>query len=970
MPAAGAGDFSPDGRRVVYSPLFRDFRSWKRYAGGWAQDLYVFDLATSDAVQLTSHVRTDRDPMWVGDEIWFASDRTGTLNLFVVDPAGGEPTQVTQSTVWDVRWPSAGPGGQIVYEMNGELHLLDTASRESRPLPIAVPSDLLAARSIRRELADFIEDFELSPKGERALVVARGDVFTLPIEHGPTRNLTHSSGAHDKWARWSPDGSRIAYLSDADGEDELYVVDQRGGDPVQVTDGGTMFRYLPQWSPDGASIAFSDKEGRLFVVDVAGRSQRQVADERYGQVFDYSWSPDSGFLAMTLTEDSGFGSIWIWSAADGELRRVTGELWNEFNPAWDPDGTYLYYIADRSFAPQIGSFEFNYVVDRESGIYALALAADTPHPFPPRSDEVALEDEEEDGEEGPEGTAPTPKKPPTPQRPEPTPGTRRQAAEDVAAPAGGEDAGEEDAAGKPPVVVRIDWDGLAERVARVPVESDNYGGLSAKKGHLLYVRGGPFYYGRQSDVQPELRIFSLEDREEKTIAEAIQGYALAADGSKVLVRRQGGGFALHDATMGGKDTAKDVPTSGLVATIEPREEWAQIFDEVWRRFRDFFYVENMHGYDWEALRERYRPWLAHVAHRSDLNYLISEMISELNVSHAYIAGGDFAIPDRPRVALPGARFTLDAAAGRYRIAEVFPGQNEEPKYRAPLAEIGVDVEAGDYLLAIDGEEVEAGQNPYQLLRFRADRPVALTVNARPVMEGAREVTVDPVTSEDELIYLQMVLANRARVDELSGGRVGYLHLPDMGTDGIYEFIKWFYPQIRKEGLVVDVRGNGGGNVSQMLIERLRRDLLMVQVARTNDRVTTYPSTAFHGHMAALLNETSASDGDIFPAMFKKAGLGPLIGKRSWGGVIGITNRGPLIDGGSVNVPEFGHASPEGEWVIEGHGVDPDIVVENDPRSLLAGRDPQLERAVQEVLAAIAAEPRRLPDPPAPPVRTQ
>jgi tricorn protease len=669
---------------------------------------------------------------------------------------------------------------------------------------------------------------------------------------------------------------------------------------------------------------------------------------------------------MTLGEDTGFGSIWIWSAADGELRRVTDDLWNEFNPAWDPSGKYLYYIADRSFAPQIGSFEFNYALDRESGIYALALTADTPHPFPPRSDEVKVEGEDED-EEGPDATAPTPKKPPTSQK---TAGaTKEPPAADGADRGGGEEEEEEEAAKAPPEV-RIEWEGLARRVARVPVESDNYAGLSAKEGHLLYVRTGPFYYGRESDVKPSLRIFSLEDREEKTLADDIQGYDLSADGSKVLVQGQGGGFTLLEATMGGKEGGKEVSTAGLVATVDPRQEWEQIFDEVWRRFRDFFYVENMHGYDWEGLRERYRPWLAHVAHRSDLNYLISEMISELNVSHAYITGGDFEIPERPSVALPGARFALDEASGRYRIAKIHRGHNEEPKYRAPLAEIGLDVAEGDYLLAIDGEEVAAGDNPYRLLRFKADRPVALTVGSRPVMEGSREVTFVPLGSEDELIYLDAVLANRARVEELAGGRLGYLHIPDMGSDGIYEFIKWFYPQIRKQGLVVDVRGNGGGNVSQMLIERLRRDLLAVGFARTNEQATTYPATVFHGPMAALLNETSASDGDIFPAMFKKAGLGPLIGKRSWGGVIGITNRGPLVDGGGVNVPEFGFASPEGEWIIEGRGVEPDIVVENDPKSLIDGRDPQLERAVAEVLRALEASPKRLPARPAPPERTQ
>ncbi|HEX6203835.1 MAG TPA: S41 family peptidase [Thermoanaerobaculia bacterium] len=974
MPMAGAGDFSPDGSKIAYSPLFRDFRSWKRYAGGWAQDLHVYDLASGETVQVTADPRTDRDPMWVGDTIYFASDRTGTLNLFAYDVAGGAVRQVTSSTTWDVRWPSAGPGpggdggsrsgGRIVFEQNGDLHLLEAGSDQVRPIAIDVPSDLLAARPRQIDASDFIEDFALSPKGERALVVTRGDVFSLPIEHGASRNLTHSSDAHDKGARWSPDGRKIAFLSDASGEEELYVIDHDGGEPTRLTENGDMFRYPPAWSPDSRSLAFSDKEGRLWVVDVASRRTRQVADERWGQLNDYSWSPDGRFIALNLTDDNGFGSIWIWSAGDGELRRVTDDLWNEFNPVWDADGKYLYYFADRSFAPQIASFEWNYATDRETYLVALALTADAPHPFPPRSDEITLE-EEEDDEEGaePDPTRPTPKEPPTTQRPRGQRGTDAEPAD-----ASEDEEEEEDEAGRP--TVRIDWQGLADRVARVPLEADNYAGLSAKKGHLLYARTGPFYYGRQSDIQPSLHIYSLEDREAKLLAENIQGYALSADGSKVLVRHgNGGALALYDATTGGKDSKKAVSTSGLRVQVDPRQEWAQIFDEVWRRFRDFFYVANMHGYDWEGLRDRYRPWLDHVAHRSDLNYLISEMISELNVSHAYIAGGDFEIPDRPPVALPGARFELDERAGRYRLARIFRGHNEEPKYRSPLGSIGVELAEGDYVLAIDGEPLEGDDNPYAMLRFKADRPVTLTVHSRPTEEGAREVTYEPVTNEDDLLYLDMVLARRAKVAEMTGGRVGYLHVPDMGSDGIYEWIKWFYPQIRKEGLVVDVRGNGGGNVSQMLIERLRRDLLAVGFARTNEQATTYPATVFHGHLVALLNETSASDGDIFPAMFKKAGLGPLVGKRSWGGVIGITNRGPLVDGGSVNVPEFGFASPEGEWIIEGRGVEPDIVVENDPRSLLAGRDPQLERAVAEVLRALEAEPRRLPERPAPPVRT-
>ncbi|UCH84638.1 MAG: PDZ domain-containing protein, partial [Candidatus Latescibacterota bacterium] len=495
-----------------------------------------------------------------------------------------------------------------------------------------------------------------------------------------------------------------------------------------------------------------------------------------------------------------------------------------------------------------------------------------------------------------------------------------------------------------------------------------YYGLAAIEGNIIYVRGRAFYYGRQSDVEPEIKIFKMEDREENTLAKNAGGYALSNDGKKLLTRSNGA-FKLYDAKAKPGDP-KTVSTKGLVVDRVPAEEWAVIFDEVWRRFRDFFYVENMHGYDWDAIGDRYRPLLEHVAHRADLNYVLGEMVAELNTSHSYIQGGDYETPDRPQVALMGARLELDKQANRYKITKIFQGQNEEDRYRSPLTAIGVDINEGDYILAIDGEELTGDMNPYEKLRYKADRPVELTVNSAATDKDSRKVTYEPITGERGLLYLGWVNQNREYVDEQTGGRVGYLHVPDMGSDGIREFIKWFYGQIRKEGLIIDVRGNGGGNVSQMLIERLRRELLSLDYSRNSEYMSPYPATVFHGHLVCLLSETSASDGDIFPAMFRKAGLGPLIGKRSWGGVIGISGRGPLIDGGSVYVPEFGFVSTDGEWDIENWGVEPDIVVENDPKSVIEGRDPQLDRGIQEVMSMIETEPKKIPKRPPDPVRTK
>src|SRR5882724_10335925 len=928
MPEAGSGDYSPDGAQMVYSPQSRDFRSEKRYGGGEANVLYTFDLKANTTKRITEGPRATRDPMWIGDTIYYDSDRDGHFNIYAYNVGSGKTAQVTRSKLWDVRWPSSDHDGRIIYEMDGELQILDAKSGKTTPISITVPDDGLARRPSRVSAANNIESYELSPKGERALFSARGDIFTAPIEKGPTRNLTHSSGAHDKWPSWSPDGSQVAFISDMSGEEELYIVPQDGSKPpTQLTTGGQAMRYQPDWSADGKRIAFSDKDGKVFVVTVADKKMTEIVKSPRNQIRDYTWSPSANYLAFSMSvKGSGFASLYIWNAADNKVSRVTDDMFNAGSPVWDPQGNYLYFASQREFAPQISNIEFNYATNKDVYLYAMALRKDVKHPFPAESDEVAVakpKDESAAEKKDGEGEKPAEAKPAAP----------------PAAKA-----------------MTIDFDGISSRVARVPIGADNYGGIAAKPGFSIYSTGPAFYYGLQGDRPPQLKIFSLKDRKETTLIDDFGGgFAISRDGSKILTRTAQG-FGLYDATPQGDKSRKPVSIAGLVVDRVPAEEWNQIFNEVWRRYRDWFYVPNMHGYDWVALREQYRPLLQYVAHRSDLNYLISEMISELTVQHAYIEGGDFQIPPRPRVGLPGARFELDRAAGRYRISKIFEGENEEDIYRSPLTEIGVNVKVGDYVLAIDGDELKPNDDPYRMLRNKADNPVSLTVNSKPTMEGSRVVSYRPITDEGNLIYLDWVTRNRKRVEEATGGRVGYIHIPDMGANGIREFIKWYYPQIDKEALIVDVRANGGGNVSRMLIERLRRKVLGINYARTDDMGTTYPDGVFMGPMAALLDQNSASDGDIFPWMFREAGLGPLIGKRSWGGVVGISNRGGLIDGGNVFVPGSALANNKGQWIIEGYGVDPDIDVENDPQSVIAGHDPQLERSITELMAKIKDHP--------------
>jgi tricorn protease len=924
MPEAGSGSFSPDGTKMVYSPRFRDFRPEKRYGGGQANKLYIYDLATNDTKLISDSPRASRDAMWVNNTIYYNSDKDGKFNLYAYDTGSGKTTQITKNRDWDIRWPSSDRQGRIIYERNGELEILDLKSGKPQKISIEVPDDGVYKRKRQVSVANLITSYSLSPKGERALFAARGDIFTAPVEKGGVRNLTHSSDANDRFPAWSPDGKWIAYVSDKSGEDEVWIAAQDGSTPPeQVSSGGTGQRYAPVWSKDGKKIAFGNKDGKVYVLTVATKQLQQIVDAPNGLILDYDWSPKGNFIAYSMPSRNGLSAMYVWSAADNKNYRVTPLSFDAGSPAWDPSGNYLYFISAHEFAPQISNSEFNYATNRMNQIYALALRAETKNPFPYESDEAAITED---------------KKP---------------------------DSAEAKAPEKPEV---IDFAGIEGRVTKVPLPAENYTGLSVNKGNLVYVVTSPFYYGRAADSQTSLRVYSLKDRKESTLLQPAAGYGISADGTKVISQSQGS-YVVLDASPNGDKSKKNVSTSGLVTEIDPSAEWNQIFNEVWRQYRDWFYAANMHGFDWKQIREDYKKWLPYVSHRSDLNYVLSEMQSELTVQHAYIDGGDFNLPPRVRVALPGARFEVDKAANRYKISGIFDGENEEDIYRSPLKEVGVDAHIGDYVLAINGENVTADRDIYSYLRGKADTVVTLLLNSSPSTQGARTVQFRPITNESDLVYLDWVDANRKRVEQMTNGRVGYIHIPDMGAAGIREFIKWYYPQLDKEGLVVDVRANGGGNVSRMIIERLRRKVLGYNFSRVNEEPSTYPDGVFRGPMVAILNENSASDGDIFPYMFREAGLGPLIGKRSWGGVVGISNRGTLIDGGVVNVPQSALANSKGEYIIEGYGVDPDIEVDNDPKSVLAGHDPQLERAVDEVMKKLT-QPVKLPSRPADPNKSK
>jgi tricorn protease len=930
MPMSGAGSYSPDGLKIAYSPLWRDFRSEKRYQGGWANDLYIFDLRHPSLTQITADPRTDRDPMWIGSAVYFNSDRSGVFNLYRYDVEAGKTTALTHYQDWDVRWPSADSDGQIVYESNGELHVFDTRNNHDRALDITVPADSISARPQPVNAADNVESTAISPGGERMAVVARGDVFSVPVEFGVTRNLTHSSDAHDREASWSSDGKRLVYVSDRSGEEEIYIQEQNGN-PASAITAGSNARYLaPRWSGDDKRIVVADSTNRLYMIEVAAKRRTEIARDVTSVALDYQWSRDGQYLAYALNDADNVSHVFIWSAADGKSRRVTPLMFNAHSPAFSPNGELLYFLSEREFRPLLSTVEFNFATDRQTGIFALTLRKDLKNPFGVRDDEPGDnldKDKDKDKDEA----------------------KKRQ----------------------PPKIkpaLQIEFDGIEARAVNVPVEADNIGGLQIGEDNILYLRNGPFYYGRSSNLRPTVMTYSLKDREVKTVIEDVTEWSATADGKHVLARLSSKEIKYLDVTK--SDEVKGVSLAGLASTRVPAQEWREIFAEAWRRYRDYFYVENMHGYDWAALRRKYEPQLASVGHRADLNYIIAEMISELTVQHAYVQGGDLGLPARTASALPGARFELDEKSGRYRIAKVFVGENEEEPYRSPLTEVGVGVHAGDYVLRINDRELNAGTDPYELLQAPANQPMEWRVATDAHGKDARTVRFLPLSSESNLLYLAWTQVNRDRVEHLSQGRLGYIHIPDMGAEGLREFIKWWYPQLRKEGMIVDVRDNGGGNVSELLIARLAAELHGLDYARNQSLAGTYPRTVQSGPKLALINEDTASDGDIFANQFRQWKIGALIGKRTWGGVVGITDHGPLLDGGAIFVPEFGSADEQGHWSIEGHGVDPDIVVEEDPLNVLNGHDPQLERGIAELLKKLPSAPTGLAPRPADPIKTE
>ncbi len=913
MPFAegGLASFSPDGKKLALTRVYRDFRTWKRYKGGMAQNIWIYEFDTEKMYTVVDWKGTENQPIWNGDKIYFLADKTGKLNFYSYDVNTKDVKQITDYKDWDAKWPGY-DNESIVYELGGKLFMMKFADMKPVELKIDINYDRADLRKKYVKVSENIDSADLSKDGKRVVATARGELFTLPAEKGNTRNISHTLKARERDADWSPDGKWIAYISDETGKEELYITDQYGKKKIQLTKGGEQILRGPVWSPDSKKIAYRGEINDLYYIDISSKKITKVDTAKSGRIGDYNWSATSDWLAYSKLVDYTFTNIYLYNLDKNKVYEVTSRATSDSEPVFGPDGKYLYFISLRDFTPSLGNFENSYVYNKLGRVYVATLRNGIESPLAPESDEVETDAKKEKKDKE----------------------NKKDAEKTV-----------------------IDIDGLGDRVAPLPMSPADMGVLNAVEGAL--------FYGKREGGQNNLYAFDLKKRKEMKILDGIHSYSLSADKKKILWGKRNS-LGIADAKPAKIDPSKGtVDISKMHAWVDPIREWKQIFREAWRLPLATFYVANMHGLDWPAIYKRYAPLVEHLAHRRDLTYLIGEMIGELGASHAYTGGGDVPEVKPANVGLLGAEFAVEN--GYYKISKIYVGENWRSDARCPLGALGVKASEGNYILEINGEKLRYPDNPYRLLQQTLGTIVTLKLNDKPEEKGAWTVDVKPVRSEDELRYLTWVKENAEYVEKKSGGKLGYVHVPDMGFHGLNQFVKTWYSQLDKPGIIIDDRYNGGGFVSQMILERLRRKVMGLRWNRLFGR-GTYPGAAYGGHLIMLTNLYAASDGDNFPHFFKQYGLGKVIGTRTWGGVVGYYQVHPLMDGGYEIVPQSGSYSPEGKWWIENEGVTPDIVLDTSPVDQAKGKDPQMDKAIELLLKQIKEKPFVKPERPAPPVK--
>jgi tricorn protease len=928
LPMAHHGSYSPDGSRLAYVPFkLGDVQAWKRYHGGTQSFLWLADLSDSSIVKVAHKDSNDFNPLWVGDRVYFISDRGGANTLFCYDTRSKEIRQVFENNGQDLKSASAGPGA-IVYEQFGSIHLFDTKTEKSRRVDIRVNADMPLQRPRFVKAAKYIQNATLSPTGMRAAFEARGEILTAPAKKGDVRNLTNTPGVAERDPSWSPDGRWIAYFSDESGEYELHLSPQSGLGKVKkfALGNSPAFPYAPRWSPDGKRIAFTDNFLHLRYITLDTGAITDVDTNTFMQrTLDPAWSPDSRWLAYTKVLKNHLNAAFVHSLEDGKSRQITDGTSDVRSLAFDKNGKYLYFTASTDAGPAMGGIEmsnFNYPVTRSA--YVAVLDKTLPSPLAPESDEEKAADagKKEDKSD-----------------------KKKEERKDKVTPA-----------------VKIDFENLDQRILALPVPARNYAGIVAGKSGVLFLAEIPQSPAGAQAGPPGLILhkFELDKRKVEPFLQGISNAVLSHDGEKILYRQKDKWF-LAGTAAAPKPGEGTLALEGVEVRVDPKAEWKQMYEESWRIERDFLYDPGFHGYNLKAARKEYLPYLENVASRRDLNYLFVQMLSELSLGHVYVFGGDMTEPAKVKGGLLGCDFAVDK--GRYRFARIHQGENWSPQLRAPLTGPGVNVKQGEYLLAVNGQEVRAPENVYRFFEGTAGKAVVLRVGPDSDGKDARDVTVVPIDDEYALRNRAWMEDNRRKVTEMTKGRVAYVYLPDTALGGYSNFNRYFFAQTDKDAAIIDERFNGGGKAADYIVERLGRPLANYWSSRVGEDYTT-PANAIFGPKVMIVNEMAGSGGDYLPWAFRRAKLGPIVGKRTWGGLVGIGGYPPLIDGGAVTAPHFAFWTPEGEWEVENRGVAPDIEVEMDPKAWRAGHDPQLEKAVQLTMEALEKYPAKRPQRPA------
>ncbi|MEE9292925.1 MAG: PDZ domain-containing protein, partial [Acidobacteriota bacterium] len=932
--------FEPGGDRIATQKMALEFHTWKRYKGGEAEQIYVGTLDPLSFTEVTDYDGKDAFPMWADDgRIYFATDRWGRPNLASMKPDGSDVQRLTFFDDYDVRWPSMGDG-RIVYQHKMDIWSFDLASGRNEMVPIDLPSDRLQVRDRFVDPVQYLGSWGLSRDGARIVLETRGDLFTTRTrKKGLIRRITDSSLARTKLPAFSPDGKWIAAWTEVDGEEQLLLHSSDNSEPPrQIGQTPPGWHHDPRWSPDAEKLAWGDETYRLFVAD-ATSGEREVVDKASWEITQHVWSPDGRYLAYTARLDSGFNQVRIWDSRTEEVHAVSNPMFNSFAPAWGRKGKHFYFLADRYINPRLDRFEARFIVDEATLPYVVALQADGSLPFAPLSDAPRDDDDKKvDEDAGGKG------KKKEPERMEP---------------------------------IRIDFEGMGDRLVQVPVAPGNYRSLSAVEGKLHWLKAenrGMLAPPEEAGGRPrgsDLQTYDIDKEKLSTVASGVLGYRVSMDG-EVLVYRTKNEFIRIEAgaTEAPKDEALKrarINLSGWSLDVNPREEWGQMLREAWRLQRDFFYDPDMHGVDWDGVWSQYGALAERLSTRDDLHDLIGEMLGELNAGHAYVWGGDRRQGKQVGTGLLAADLDYDDATGFWRIDKIYRGDYPTQGWSSPLARADLRVREGMWLVAIDGKALKKGENYLGRLANRAGQEVELSINDAPRLEGARRIVVATVANDRRIRYATWVTEMREYVDRQSGGRIGYIHLYNMGGRGLKQFARDYPPQWRKQGLIIDDRWNGGGFVAPMILAHLDRKILSVGGTRYAGP-STDPALAFHGHMAALINRQGGSDCETFAQGFKDFSLGPVIGTRTWGGWIGIRGDKPFRDGGSTTQPEFGGYDPLGKtWMIEGHGVDPDVLLDLGPDGLIHGEDVQLDYAIDDLMKRIAEDPPGLaPPPPIPP----